>query len=150
LNSQLYDHLLPKYIHAFTRNFQQGSLMMDTIANLAPKSIACHRMDTCRYLHWMVEDPLAFPTPATPSAQDALTKSQMNSNSVSRSKLPDIAIPLFPFLFIYFEYQKSFVIFNLTVFSLPVLRNICIFISMNPISNFHNRHFSRLNGSIAI
>ncbi|KAI9600864.1 hypothetical protein H4Q26_000658 [Puccinia striiformis f. sp. tritici PST-130] len=42
----------------------------------------CHRMDTCRYLHWMVEDPLAFPTPAQPSTKDdALTQSQAGSSS---------------------------------------------------------------------
>ncbi|POV99150.1 hypothetical protein PSTT_13954 [Puccinia striiformis] len=41
------------------------------------------RMDTCRYLHWMVEDPLAFPTPAQPSTKDdALTQSQAGSSSV--------------------------------------------------------------------
>ncbi|KAA1109381.1 hypothetical protein PGTUg99_036989 [Puccinia graminis f. sp. tritici] len=41
----------------------------------------CHRMDTCRYLHWMVEDPLAFPTPAPTSESDALVKSQTASSS---------------------------------------------------------------------
>ncbi|KNZ53339.1 uncharacterized protein VP01_326g2 [Puccinia sorghi] len=41
----------------------------------------CHRMDTCRYLHWMVEDPLAFPSPSAPSAQNALTKIPADSGS---------------------------------------------------------------------
>lgn len=29
----------------------------------------CHRMDTCRYLHWMVEDPLELPNPVTGTSQ---------------------------------------------------------------------------------
>ncbi|OAV91589.1 hypothetical protein PTTG_04255 [Puccinia triticina 1-1 BBBD Race 1] len=41
----------------------------------------CHRMDTCRYLHWMVEDPLAFPIPPPPPDKDALIQSQAASSS---------------------------------------------------------------------
>lgn len=40
---------------------------------LTCKLVACHRMETCRYLHWMVEDPL-MAKESTPKAFRQVTK----------------------------------------------------------------------------